>query len=89
MVIALAVELSGTCQLKPGLEVFGHRAVQQGALGMAGVVGCGELGLLSSLRDVLVPTRVLVRVRRRMLLWSVGRALHGAAPVCRGLALPL
>ena len=53
VVIALAVELSGAGELKPGLEVFGNRAVQQGALGVAGVVGFGGLGML-------VPTRVLV-----------------------------
>ena len=71
VVIALAFELSGTCQLKPGLEVLGHRAVQQSALGMAGVVGFGELGGCSSLRGLsrlgaqrgmLVPTRVLVKM---------------------------
>ena len=39
VVVALAVELSGTSQLKPSLEVFGNCAVQQGALGGAGVVG--------------------------------------------------
>ena len=53
VVVALAVELSGTCQLKPSLEVLGNRAVQQGALGVAGVVGFGGLGML-------IPTRVLV-----------------------------
>ena len=35
MVVALAVELAGACQLKPGLEVLGHGALQPGALGMA------------------------------------------------------
>jgi len=33
VVITLAVGLSGTCQLQPGLEVLGNRAVQEGALG--------------------------------------------------------
>ena len=37
-VVALAVELASAGQLKPGLEVLGHRAVQQGAFGVARVV---------------------------------------------------
>ena len=35
------------CQIEPGLEVLGHGAVQQGALGVAGVVGFGGLGRLA------------------------------------------
>ncbi|MCW2313549.1 hypothetical protein M2244_003302 [Rhodoferax antarcticus] len=41
VVVALAVELSGAGELKPSLKVLGNRAVQQGALGVAGVVGFG------------------------------------------------
>ena len=71
MVVALAVELSGAGQLKPRLEVLGHRAVQQGALGVAGVVSSGGLNGLSRLgslsrlgvqRGMVVPTGVLVRM---------------------------
>ena len=40
--VALAVELAGTCQLKPGLEMLGHRLVQRRALGVAGFVGFGD-----------------------------------------------
>ena len=47
MLIALAGELAGACQIEPGLEVLGHGAVQQGALGVAGVVGFGGLGRLA------------------------------------------
>jgi len=52
VVVALAVELSGAGQLKPGLEVFGHRAVQQGALGVAGVVGFGGFSGLGGCRSL-------------------------------------
>jgi len=41
VVVALAVELASAGELKPGLEVLGYRAVQQCALGLAGVVGFG------------------------------------------------
>ena len=41
--IARAVKLTSAGQLKPGLKVLGHRAVQQGALGVAWVVGLGGL----------------------------------------------
>ena len=40
-VVALAVKLACACQLKPGLEVFGYRALQQGVLGVARVVEFG------------------------------------------------
>ena len=49
VVVALAVELASAGQLKPGLEVLGYRAAQQGAFGVAGVVGfggCSRLGRL-------------------------------------------
>jgi len=52
VVVALAVELSGAGKLQPGREVFGIRAVQQGALGVTGVVGfrgAGGLNWLGSL----------------------------------------
>ena len=45
VVVALTVELAGTYQLKPGLEVLGNSAVQQRMLGVARVVGLG-LGVL-------------------------------------------
>ena len=66
VVVALAVELPCAGEIKPGLEVFGYRAVQQGALGMAGVVGFGFVGSrkLRAQRSMLVPTRVLVKVLR-------------------------
>jgi hypothetical protein len=67
VVVTLAVELSGAGELKPSLEVLGNRAVQQGALGVAGVVGFGGLSGLGLRclwrgvqRGMLVPTRVLV-----------------------------
>jgi hypothetical protein len=41
VVVALAIELTGTCQLKPGLEVLGYGLVEQRALGMARVVKFG------------------------------------------------
>ena len=72
-VVALAVELSGTSQLKPSLEVFGNCAVPQCALGVAGVVGfggfsglsgCGSLRRLRAQRGMLVPSRVLVKMLR-------------------------
>ena len=65
--IARAVKLTSAGQLKPGLKVLGHRAVQQGALGVAWVVGLGGLsgfsgwGRLGVLRGMVVPTRVLVK----------------------------
>ena len=46
VVVALAVELACTCQLKPGLEVLGYGLVQQCPLGVALVV---ELGLCTRL----------------------------------------
>ncbi len=61
VVLALAVELTGACQFKPGLEVLGYRAAQQRALGMAWVVSFGGIvysGLLFFFdriqRDVLI-----------------------------------
>ncbi len=47
MVIALAVELAATGQLKPCLEMLGHCAVQQGVLGVTRVV---ELGFVARVR---------------------------------------
>ncbi len=76
VVVALAIKLTGACQLKPGLEVLGNRAVQQGAFGVAGVVDFGGLGRLGGLgvqRGMVVSTGVLVQM--------MGRALHGVAPV--------
>ena len=39
--VALAAELAGTGQLKPGLEVLGDGLIQQRALGVARVVEFG------------------------------------------------
>ena len=55
VVVALPVELAGSCQRLPDLEVLGNCWVQQGALGVARVV---ELGL-----DPRWPARVRMRVR--------------------------
>ena len=75
VVVALAVELAGTCQLKPGLEVLGHCAVQQGLLGVAGVV---ELGFGLARR---VEAGVLVRMRLRVLRRGAwGSATASVAP---------
>ena len=41
VVVALAVELTGTGQLKPGLEVLGDGLVQQRTFGVARVVEFG------------------------------------------------
>ena len=41
VVVALAVKLAGTGQLKPGLKILSNGAVQQGLLGMARVVEPG------------------------------------------------
>jgi hypothetical protein len=78
-VIALAVELSGDkpTQAKD-LEVLGNRAVQQGALGVAGVVGFGLVGSgggsdlswpgrrcgIGAQRNMRVPTRVMAQMLR-------------------------
>ncbi len=45
VVLALAGELTGACQIEPSLEVLGNGAVQQRALGVAGVVGFGGFRL--------------------------------------------
>ena len=70
VVIALAVELAGACQLKPSLEMLGHRLVKQGALGVAGVVGFGGFSGLAGCNrlGVRVSTWVLVSMWRRLLL---------------------
>ena len=70
VVVALPVELTGAGELQPGLKVFGNCAVQQGALGVAGVVdfgglgGCRCLSRLRASRGMLVPTRVLADILR-------------------------
>ncbi len=46
VVVALAIELTGTGQLKPGLEVFGYGLVEQSPLGVERFV---ELGLCTRL----------------------------------------
>ena len=66
VVVALAVELACTNQLKPGLEVLGYGLVQQRALGVARVV---ELGFC---------TRLPARVRMRVLCACSGG--HEAVP---------
>ena len=67
---ALAVELACACQLKPGLEVFGYRALQQGVLGVARVV---ELGF---------GARVRIRTRMRMRVLSCFCAEGAAGAWC-------
>jgi len=51
------VKLADACQLQPGLEVPGYRAVQQGLLGVAGTLDmsgggafAGEQGSIAGLR---------------------------------------
>jgi len=44
VVVALAVKLACAGEIKPGLEVLGHRLVQQRTFGVAGVVGLGLVG---------------------------------------------
>ena len=56
VVVALAIELAGTGQLMPSLEVFGYGLVQQRALGVARVV---ELGLCTRCG----PARMRMRLR--------------------------
>ena len=63
---ALAVELTGTGQLNPGLEGLGYRLVEQRTRGVARVV---ELGLCTRL-----PANVRMRVR-----WACSGG-HGAVP---------
>jgi len=41
VVVALPIKLAGTRQLKPSLQVFGYRLVQQRALGVTRVVESG------------------------------------------------
>jgi len=75
VVVPLPVELAGTCQLTPGLEVFGNRLVEQRALGVARVV---ELGF--ALRW---PARVRMRV-----YWA-GDGGHWAVPAWAGCLMVL
>ena len=42
VLVALAIELAGAEERKPGLEMTGHGAVQHRALGMARVVELGS-----------------------------------------------
>ena len=72
MLVALAVELTGTGEFEPSLEVLGHCAVQQCLLGVAGVVGLW-IG-----RNWRTGARILVRMR----LWvrSDCGGLQGTAP---------
>ena len=77
MVIALAVELAATGQVKPGLEMLGHCAVQQGVLGVARVVKPG------------FGARLRTRVRMRVLLrWTCGGG-QGAVPAWAGFPMIL
>ena len=70
VVVALAVELTGAGQLKPGLEVFGNGLAQQRAPGVARVV---EFGLCTRL-----PARMRMRLRWACSGW------HGAVPAWAG-----
>ena len=64
--VALPVELACTCQLKPGLKVFGYGLVEQRALRVAWVV---EFGFAPC-----CPARMRMRLR-----WA-GDGGHGAVP---------
>ena len=75
VVVALAVELTGTGQLKPGLEMLGDGAVKQRALGVAWVV---EFGFGTRL-----PARMRMRLR-----WACGGG-HGAVPAGAGCLMIL
>jgi hypothetical protein len=66
VVVALAVELAGTGQIKPGLKMLGYRLVQQRAFGVARIV------------EFVLGTRWPVRMRMR-LRWVCGGG-HGAVP---------
>jgi hypothetical protein len=69
VVVALAVELTGTGQLKLDLEVLGYGLVEQSPLGVVWVV---ELGLCTGLS-----TRVRMRLR-----WAC-RANHWVRQILR------
>ena len=70
VVVALPVELTGTGQLMPSLEVFCYGLVEQSPLGVTRVV---ELWLCTRW-----PTRVRMRLR-----WACGGG-HGAVPAWAG-----
>ena len=75
VVVTLAVELTGTGQLKPGLEVFGYGLVEQRALWVAWVV---EFGF-----GARWPARMRMRLR-----WACGSG-HGAVPAGAGCLIIL
>jgi hypothetical protein len=75
VVVALAVELTGSGQLKPGLKILGNGLVEQRALGVARVV---EFGLCSRL-----PARMRMRLR-----WACSGG-HGAVPAWAGCPMVL
>ena len=75
VVVALAVELTGTCQRVPGLEVLGYGLVQQRALRVARVV---ELGFCTRL-----PARMRMHLR-----WACGGG-RGAVPAWAGCLMIL
>ena len=75
VVVALPVELACTGEFMPGLEVFGNRLVEKGALGVARVV---ELGLC---------TRWSARMGM-CLRWACGGG-HGAVPARAGCLMLL
>ena len=73
---ALSVELAGTGQLKPSLEVLGDGLVEQSPLGVARVV---EFGLCT-----LLPARMRIRLRWAVkCLWPVFLCSH-----CRPKRMP-
>jgi hypothetical protein len=75
VVVALAIELTGTGQLKPGLKMLGYGLVEQRAFGVARVV---ELGF-----GTRWPTRVRMRLR-----WACSGG-HGAVPAWAGCLMIL
>ena len=75
VVVALAVELAGTGQLKPGLKMLGYGLVEKSPLGVARVV---ELGFGARL-----PARMKMRLR-----WACSGG-HGAVPAWAGCLMML
>jgi hypothetical protein len=75
VVVAKAIELTGTGQLKPGLKMFGYGAVKQRPLGVARVVKFGF--------GTRLPTRMRMRLH-----WACSGG-HGAVPAWAGCLIIL